>query len=235
MGKYLYCIIKERAAKRFDKAHTINQGNLAVVASDTKSKTFPFGRESLIFHQKVIEEVMRRGYDVLPMRFGIIAKSAEDVREKILKARRKEFLEAFKKTQGKVELGLKALWRNMPSIFQEIVTQNPKIQKAKKEAQKNPNQFKIAAVGELVGKALEQKRERGTQKILNRLKKLAVDFKERNLVGESMIFSSAFLVAKKKEKEFDKMVLALAEEYQDRIKFIYVGPIPPYNFINLCF
>jgi len=151
-----------------------------------------------------------------------------------VKAKSKEFLEAFGKVQGKVELGLKALWRDISSVFQEI-GENKEIQIAKKQAQKNPSQFRVAAVGELVGKVLEQKRAKEAQKILGPLKKLAADCAERNLVGESMIFNSAFLVPKAKEKEFDQRVEEIGQEHNQRIKFIYVGPVPPYNFVNLCF
>ncbi|MFH1392334.1 MAG: GvpL/GvpF family gas vesicle protein [bacterium] len=234
MGKYLYCIIKEKRPCKFKQAYTINQGNLAVVVRDLRSKKPCFSREHLIAHQKVIEKVMQQGYDVLPVRFGIVAKSTKDIKEKILKAKRKELLEAFKKTQGKVELGLKALWRDISSIFQEI-GENKEIQIAKNQARKNPSQFRVAAVGELVGKALEQKREKEAQKIIQALDKLAVDFKSRACFGDAMIFNSAFLVSKKKEKKFDKRVEEIGKKYDNRIKFIYVGPVPPYNFVNLCF
>lgn len=234
MGKYLYCVIQEKNPKKFGQVYTINQGNLAIVVSDLGSKKPCFSRESLISHQKVIEEVMANGYDVLPARFGTAAKNSQDVKEKILKAKRKELLEALDKIRGKVELGLKALWRDISSIFQEI-GENKEIQIAKNQARKNPSQFNVAAVGELVGKALEQKRKRDAQKIISPLKKIAADFVERNLVGESMISNSAFLVLKAKEKEFDQAVNGLADEYGKRIKFTYVGPVPPYNFVNLCF
>jgi len=212
---------------------------LAIVVSDTSKQDFEFIKEYLTCHQKVIEEVMRAGYDVLPVCFGTVAKSEKDIREKILKAKRKELLETLLIVEGKVELGLRAFWKDMPGIFQEIVKENPEIQQAKKEAQKNPLQMRVASVGELVQKALDAKREREAQKILNPLKKLAVDFKERELLRsreimrDSMICSSAFLVPKKNEKEFDKKVEAFTKEYGERIKFIYMGPIPPFNFVEL--
>jgi len=145
----------------------------------------------------------------------------------------------FPIVEGRGELGLRAFWKDMPGIFQEIVKENPEIQEAKKEAQKNPFQMGIAEVGELVQKALDAKREREADKILRPLKKLAVDFKERELLRssdvmkDSMILSSAFLVSKKKGQEFDEKVEELIKKYENRIKFIYMGPIPPFNFVEL--
>lgn len=267
-GKYLYCVIKESNPKKprirakigvglvqnrngvsgsgFNilgqdgkEVYTINVRNLAIVVSDTLKEEFSFIKEHLTGHQKVIEEVMKGGYDVLPVRFGTVAKSVEDVKEKILKAKRKEFLETFPIVEGRIELGLRAFWKDMPGIFQEIVAENKIIQQAKKEAQKNPLQMKIASVGELIQKALDVKREKEAQKILSPLKKLAVDFKERELLRspeplkDLMILSSAFLVGKEKEREFDEKVGVLIKKYDDKIKFIYVGPIPPFNFVEL--
>lgn len=245
-GKYLYCVIRERKPKKFDilgqegkEVYTINERDLAIAVSDTSKEEYSFIKEHLICHQKVIEQIMKQGYDVLPVRFGTVAKNVEDIKGKILKAKRKELLEAFPIAEGRIELGLRALWKNMPSIFQEIVAENKAIQIAKEEAQKNPNPFKIAGVGELVQKAFDIKRENEAQKILAPLGKLAVDFKERELIRyseplkDSMILSSAFLVSKKNEKGFDKRVEALIKENERQIKFIYIGPIPPFNFIEL--
>ena len=246
MGKYLYCVIKERTPQNFTilgqegkGIYTINEGDLAIAVSDTLKEEYSFIKEHLTGHQKAIEEVMKEGYDVLPVRFGTVAKSEEDIREKILKGKRKEFLETFPIVKGRIELGLRALWKDMPGIFQEVVRENREIQIAKKQVQKNPFQLKVAAVGELVQKALDAKREREAQEILSPLKKLAVDFKARELLRsreimrDSMICSSAFLVSKKNEKEFDRRVQALFEEHDGRIKFIYLGPIPPFNFVEL--
>ncbi|MGB2762153.1 MAG: GvpL/GvpF family gas vesicle protein [Minisyncoccales bacterium] len=245
-GKYLYCVIKEKSPKKFNilgqegkEVYTINERDLAIAVSDTLKTEYSFIKEHLTGHQRVIEEVMKEGYDVLPVRFGTIAKTAEDVREKILKSKRKELLETFPKVEGRVELGLRAYWKDMPGIFQEIVKENPEIQTAKKEAQKNPFQMKVASVGEIVQKALDAKREREAEKILNPLKKLAVDFKEReflrssDVMKDSMILSSAFLVSKDNEKEFDKRVESFTKKYGERMKFIYMGPIPPFNFVEL--
>jgi len=257
-GKYLYCVIKERVPKKFNilgqeekEVYTINEGNLAICVSDTSKEEYSFIKEYLTCHQKVIEEIMKEGparnalhsktggYDVLPVRFGTVAKSEENIKEKILKSKRKELLETFPIAEGRVELGLRAMWKDMPAIFQEIVRENPEIQIAKKEVQKNPFQMRVASVGELVQKALDAKREREAQRVLSSLKKLAVDFKERELLRssdvmkDSMIFSSAFLVSKEREEEFDERIRALTEKYDKRIKFIYMGPIPPFNFVEL--
>ena len=244
-GMYLYCVIKEKDPKKFEilgqkgaKVYTFNQKDLAIVVSDSDTENFSFIREHLLTHQRVIEEIMGKGYDVLPVRFGTVAGSVDDVK-KILNLERKKILDGFRKVEGKVELGIRAFWKDMAGIFQEIVAENEKIQLAKKAASKNPTPLKIAGVGELIQRAFSNKREEWAQMILEPLKKLSADFKERELIKQSdpmkdnMIFSAAFLVAKEKEKEFDEKVQALAENQKERMRLIYVGPIPPFNFVEL--
>jgi len=48
-----------------------------------------------------------------------------------------------------------------------------------------------------------------------------------------MFINAAFLVDKGREKEFDNIMDDLSEEYKNRVKFMYVGPLPVYNFINI--
>lgn len=242
---YLYCVIKEKYPKEFEilgqkgaKAYTFNQKDLAIVVSDSETENFSFIREHLLTHQKVIEKIMEKGYDVLPVRFGTVAGSVAEIK-KILSLEREKILDGFRKVEGKVELGIRAFWKDMAGLFQEIVAENEKIQLAKKSASKNPTPLKIAGVGELIQKALSNKREEDAQTILEPLKKLSADFKERELITQSepmknnMIVSAAFLVAKEKEKEFDEKVQALAENQKERMRFVYVGPIPPFNFVEL--
>lgn len=246
IGKYLYCVVKEKKPQKFNffgqdekEVYTVHFGDLAIVVSDTEKEEYHFIKEYLTCHQKVIEEVMRKGYDVLPVRFGTVAPSTEYIREKLLRAKVKELIETFPLIEERIELGLRVFWKDMPSIFQEIVKENKEIQIAKKEAEKNPNQFKLAKVGEMVQKALEIKRQKEMIEILTPLKKLVVDFKERELIRQreilkdSMILSSAFLVPKENEDEFDRRVESFVKKYEGRMRFIYVGPIPPFNFVEL--
>ncbi|MBI5123349.1 GvpL/GvpF family gas vesicle protein [Candidatus Roizmanbacteria bacterium] len=241
-GKYLYCIIREKNQKEFNvlgieggKVYTISEGELSVVVSDAEIKEYPISRENTLTHQKVIEEVMKE-YDVLPISFGTVAKSEKEIKEKILKSRTSELSSTFKKIKGKVELNLKAIWLDLPSIFQEIIKEDQEIQITKKEATKvsGIGRTNLAMeVGKMVASALEEKKEREAREILKPLKKIAEDFKENKVQLDQVIFNTAFLVSKEKEKEFDKEVSALSEKYDGRIKFFYVGPLPPYNFIEL--
>jgi hypothetical protein len=54
-------------------------------------------------------------------------------------------------------------------------------------------------------------------------------------LSDMMLLNAAFLVERAREREFDDAMEALAAARADRLVFSYVGPIPPYSFINLAF
>lgn len=239
-GKYLYCLIKENRSKKFKifglegkEIYTICQNGIAMVVSDLPFREeFLATRENLLSHQKVMEEAMKE-YDVLPISFGTIAKTKEEIIEKILKNRKRELKELFQSLEGRIELGLKTSWINMNSIFQEIAESSLIIQRSKKS--KNINYQEKIAVGELVAKLLEKKKEAEKEKILEPLKRIAEDFRENKILGDDMILNAAFLVKKTKEKQFDREVNTLGKKFGQRIKLRYVGPLPPFNFVKFSF
>jgi hypothetical protein len=52
-------------------------------------------------------------------------------------------------------------------------------------------------------------------------------------LSDMMLLNAAFLVDKSQEQAFDARVQALGEAQAGRQIFQYVGPLPPYNFVDL--
>jgi hypothetical protein len=243
-GKYIYCIIGTKQERNFgpigigsrgDEVLTIGYDELSMVVSNHPITKFVVNRENLLAHEKVIEEVMREFDSVLPVRFGTIASSADEIRN-LLDRRYREFKTLLKDMDHKVELGVKGVWKNMEIIFQEITQENKGIRKAKEEIQNDTNRKNIQAkmeVGKMVEKALENKKEKEAQSFVDVLRRAAFDYKLNKTVGDEMFMNAAFLVDKGREKEFDNIMDDLSEKYKDRIKFMYAGPLPVFNFVNI--
>ena len=133
-GNYLYCIIGTDEARNFgpigiggrgDIVSTIGYEGVSCVVSKSPVADYPVSRENLLTHQKVIEDVMK-DYTVLPVRFSTIAKSPEDIRG-LLRKRHAEFVSLLKDMDNKIELGLKAVWKDMGTVFGEIATRHDEI------------------------------------------------------------------------------------------------------------
>lgn len=249
-GKYIYCIIGTDEERGFgpigiggqeDDVHTIcYQGQAAVISSSPVTK-YPISRENILAHQRVLEKVME-DFSILPVRFGTIAENkngvsaGQMVKEKILMARYKEFEILLKELDNKVELGVKALWTDMNLIFGEIVQESQEIRILKKKIAARPplqTRDERIALGEMVQSRLEAKREKEGSKILNALKKIAVDYRTNKTFGDRIIINAAFLVKSEAIKDFDAQIDKLAAKVQERIKLKYVGPVPPCNFVEL--
>jgi hypothetical protein len=243
MGKYLYCIIKESRPKEFKipgldekKVNTVNYGDIAAVVSDAINKNgdYLITRDYMIAHQRVLEEVMRSGYDILPVSFGTVADSVDLIKEKLLKERRDEFNKTFAYINGKVELNLKVLWSDIASVFKGIASGNRVVRQAKQLSSHKPlNRFHAAGVGEAVKKALDAKRIEAAQKILSQVRPLAADIREGEILQDAMVCNETFLVPKSSGKEYDRRVVELARAYEGKMNFMSYGPLPPYNFVSI--
>jgi len=69
--------------------------------------------------------------------------------------------------------------------------------------------------------------------LLKSLKPLAVDVRLNNSYGENMILNASVFVDRSREKDLDTLVERLSAQYAESVAFQYVGPIPPYSFVNI--
>jgi len=243
-GKYIYCIIETKQERNFgpigigqrnDEVLTIGYDDLSMVVSNYPAAKLATSRENMLAHQKVIEEVMNEFNSVLPVRFGTIASTADEIRN-LLDRRYREFKSALTDMDHKVELGVKGIWKNMDVIFSEIVENNKEIKSLKEKIannmSRNKAQMKIKA-GKMVEQALQKRKEQDAEKIVDALRRTAFDHKLNKAIGDEMFINAAFLVSKGREKEFDNIMDDIGDQYQDRMKFMYAGPLPLFNFVNI--
>ncbi len=246
IGKYLYCIIPCEEQLTFDAVpigsddggvHTVCCKSLAVVVSDSPVKQYETTRRNTIAHERVLETVMRE-FTLLPVRFGTITESTfplEDI-QKLLSIRFEEFNRLLREMEGKLELGLKAFWRDDKAIFEEIVAENGDIRRLRNSlAGKSPEaaHFDRIRLGEMVKEALNRKRSKEATQILLPLRRLAHNVRENEALGDRMVVNVAYLVDKSRGPEFDQAVTKLDEQFGGRVAFKYIGPAPPYNFVNI--
>ncbi len=240
-GKYLYCIIGSNQARNFgelgiggrgDPVTTISQDDLSGVISNTPIKKYATTRENTIAHEKAVEEVMRQGYTVLPVRFGTIADSAQEVRD-VLRKRHREFKDLLRDMDNKVEMGIKGLWLDTEAIFGEILKEREDIKRLRDRAARKSTRDSMIRVGELVQEALEKKKEREAKSIIDILNRISTDIRTNKTFGDNMFLNAAFLVDKSWEKEYDDRIEELRMKYTGKVKLSYIGSAPPFNFVNI--
>ena len=242
-GKYIYCIIRCPEPRQFitlgigergDILHTVRFMDLAAVVSDSPIIEYESSRRNMMAHTVVLEEVMRE-FAILPVRFGTVAPSAEVLVEKALKRRFGEFHGLLQEMAGRAELGIKAFWYE-GTIFQEIMEENPPIRHLRDSlAGRRPEEtyYERIRLGEMIEAAMWKKRDLDAARILAPLRPLAHQIQVNKVVTDRMVLNAAFLVEEARQPDFDAAVKRLDEEMSKRLIFKYVGPVPPYNFVNI--
>jgi hypothetical protein len=239
-GKYVYCIIEAPDALRFgaigigtdpSDVYTVHYKNLAAVVSDAPLEVLDSTRENVLAHERVNETVMRE-HTVIPMSFGTIFKTREDIVE-LLRSAAEAFGDVLNKMQNKLEFGLKVLWDRDQAV-REVEADDEDISRLKKEisGQKGPTYFARMQYGRLVDSALQQRSERYVADILDQLRDVSVASRVNKPIGDKMIMNAAFLISRDQENAFDAKVKSIASRF-DKLTFKYTGPWPPYNFVNI--
>lgn len=241
--KYLYCVIGSKKPRSFearsvtgpDQAiYTIHFGELAAVVSDSPERSYDSTRLNMTAHMRVLEVVMN-GHTILPLKFNSVAASEEAVLSGLLKPGYDELLTRLDGVAGRVEMGVKAFWRE-DVLYQEIVAENDEIRRLRDRiAGRNPDSMykERIKLGELTEKALLAKRERESERMLARLRPHAEDVRIREAATERMALNAALLVQKSKQAAFEESLNALDREEGRRIMLKCVGPAPVYNFVQL--
>jgi hypothetical protein len=239
-GKYVYCIIRTKEPLRFGPVgigaeptdvHTISHRELAAVVSDTPIEVFDATRENVLAHERVNETVMKK-HTVIPMSFGTVFKTRDDIVE-LLRAAYDAFVDVLKKMDDKLEFGLKVLW-DRDAVIRQIENEDEDVRRLKSEisSQEGSTYFARMQYGRLMDSALEARSEKYVTDIFEQLRPVSVASRANKPIGDKMIMNAAFLVARDKETAFDARVKQIGAKL-DTLTFKYTGPWPPYNFVNI--
>ncbi|MGE0542452.1 MAG: GvpL/GvpF family gas vesicle protein [Dehalococcoidia bacterium] len=242
-GKYVYCIIECNEDRRSfgpmgiggrgDEVYTVYHQGLAAVVSDTPVIVYDPTRENALTHEHVNETVMRE-FTVIPMSFGAIFRTEDDVRE-FMKDTSDALRDVLHKMRDKIEFGLKVNWDPEVAV-KEVEEQSEEIRRLKEEILSNrlaSTYFARMQLGRLVEQAMADKQDTYVREIYDHLRDCAVASRHNRPIGDKMILNAAFLVERDKQMEFDHAVQDIAHRYEGQLRFNYTGPWPPYNFVNI--
>jgi hypothetical protein len=240
IGRYVYCIIPTEEPLSFGaigigaepaEVKTVNFKDIAAVASATRLEVLDPTRENVLAHERVNEVVMRTN-TVIPMSFGTVFKTEQDIVE-LLKSAYHAFRDVLEKMENKLEFGLKVLWEPK-SVIEEIEQEDENLRLLRQEIsrQRGSTYFARMQYGRLVETLLEERSAKATSAILAALKDVAVASRVNKPIGDKMILNASFLVPRDKEGEFDARVKDIGAQNR-HLTFKYTGPWPPYNFVNI--
>ncbi|PZE19730.1 GvpL/GvpF family gas vesicle protein [Paenibacillus xerothermodurans] len=241
-GIYIFCAIQSETAEDFGvieiegenkELFTIRYKDAAIVAAEAPMKIYQPNKDNLSMHQNAVSLVMKKNSTVIPVSFGNIFHSKEDVGV-LLENLYPQFEKLFPAIQGKVELGLKVIgkkaWLESKVSENSNFKQMAKTVRGKSEAAAYYERIQLGGAAKQLIDSLQQQVE---QDIFNPLRELAEASTTNAPIGEKMLLNAAFLVDRQNENRFDEKVNELYEKWKDRVEFSYTGPWAAYNFVNI--
>src|SRR5262245_14139091 len=197
-GKYVYCVVQTSEPLKFGaiglgaepaEVHTVHYKDIAAVVSDTPIEVPDATRENVLAHERVNENVMR-SHTVIPMSFGTVFKTPQDIVE-LLRGAYEAFADVLHKMEDKLEFGLKILW-DRDVIIRESEQDDEDIRRLKKEisSQKGSTYFARMQYGRLIDAALQARSERYVADIFEQLRDVAVASRANKPIGDKMIMNA---------------------------------------------
>jgi hypothetical protein len=212
----------------------IPAGPLAAIASPFSGERIRPERRNLAAHQAALRALLDANIAFLPVSFGLMAPSLEDLAA-LLAANRPALLSDLARLAGKVEMGVKMAW-DVENIFEFFVFRNPELAQLRDRLSATPggpSTDEKIELGRTFEAMLNEARERHKNTIMRALGKWVVEFKADPPRDEKMILNLNCLVERDEERPFEKGVLQVASLFDDRYAFDYSGPWPPCNFVRV--
>lgn len=204
----------------------------AVVGSSPKKDPKSIPREDLVkqllSHQTTLERVMQRFF-VLPFKFGTTVVDEAELKD-ILRKGESFLISLEEKVKDCIETDVVATW-DVRSMLQEISEEDPKIVECKQEMAHGLGDR--AFVGMLLANALKRRAEQWRGKITEVLKIHSKACAEHDLLDDTMVLNSSFLIPRDGEREFHRTLEEIDLSFKKKLNLKCVGPLPPYSFATV--
>jgi hypothetical protein len=171
---------------------------------------------------------------VLPLRFGAVMTDARAVAEELLRANHDEFASALSALLGRAEYIIKgrydekALLRDVLSESRQARALLEDIRSRTEEASRDSR----IALGELIAKAIESRRNVDTNTVVDQLNGLARAVNVRPPTHEYDAVHVALIAELDRQHDLEAMVNELAEKGEGRTELRLLGPLAAYDFVT---
>jgi hypothetical protein len=244
-GYYVYGLIRANENLEFGaiglehkgrpgRVHALREDSIAAVVSSYsgREKVLPLPR-NLQPHNRVIQEITR-SMTIIPMTFGHVAMSEEEIR-KMLRSNRRGIQAQLERVHGRVEMGLKVVW-GVDNIFEHFVSQDSELTELRDEIfgrSTPPSKFEKIELGHMFDQRLHQERVEQTALALELLRPWAVKVRVNPARNEKTVMDLSFLVEREDLRPFEECVYQAADVFPAQHIFDLSGPWAPFSFIDL--
>jgi hypothetical protein len=241
MSSYVYGVIPAADAAAWPGVEGIGGpvravagGDLAALVSDIPADAKPGRREDLEAHRRVLSQAIEQG-TVIPMRFGIVIDDDDLVRARLLSRHGDELGELLQDLDGKVQMTVRAFYAE-DALMRAAVAGDDEIARLNAIIGGRPEletRNERVALGERVAAAIDRRRARDSDALLERLRPLASDIVVDPPGSDRVALSAQLLVRRDVRPALDAAVAELGPALEGYLALRYIGPLPPYSFSAL--
>ena len=238
MTVYLYGLLRASAASRPPQAagvdgapvRFVDEGGVACVLSDLPDGDFQPRRGDLLAHSDVLQEAVASA-DVLPMRFGTVFASDDELRDAFLRPNLDGLRQMLDGLQGLVEVQVKGEY-DQEAVARDLLATDRTLQTLQARCKSRGDVDSKIELGRRFASVLEQARYADGRRIIDALESLAKDVSVGSPSGEYGVVNASFLVPRSETERFETTFAGLKERLADRIALRHLAPLPPYSFVD---
>ena len=210
----------------------VRSGDVAALVSEIDLNR-PLGTtKDLMAHQRLLDDTIIAA-PVLPIRFGAVLSSKDAVREELLEPQEEAFAGALAELDGEAQYVVHARYveeRLMRDVMGDDKGALELAQRIQTEPPEATRDIRLQ-LGEAINKAVEERRRRDTQAVLDAVTPVTVETSIRDPVHEEDAAHVALLVSTQHASDVDSALTRLAGEWADRVTVRLTGPMAPYDFV----
>jgi Gas vesicle synthesis protein GvpL/GvpF len=212
----------------------IKHGDLAALVSPLPPDRTPGRREDLDAHRRVLSTAIEHGTTV-PMRFGVVMDGEDVVRKRLLDRHRAELQELVHTLDGREQMNVRAFYAE-DALLRAVLADDPELairSAALEGISEDESRDERIALGEQVAKAVDDRRARDEEALLDALRRHAVDVRVDPSGSERLALNAQLLVEHEHRHQLDETVRQLGAALAGYLAIRYIGPLPPYSFAAL--
>ena len=238
---YVYGIVREEARLPEDlngvggeEVSLVRHGDLAGVVSEISPRQALGTRDDLLAHEGVVEALAAET-TMLPLRFGSVVTSADALVEEMLIPYHDWFETVLADLTGTHEFAVAGIYVE-DAVLREVVEEQPEAAQLRERIRGLPEDaayYERIRLGELIVKALDEKRQADTETLVHALEPLSEAVSLRAPTSEDTAADAAFLVTDRDLPAFEEAVDELGERWAGRVRLRMIGPLAPYDFVPL--
>jgi hypothetical protein len=217
------------SGRREAPVRLVVHGDLAAVVSEVDADA-RIRRDDLLTHARVLESLVE-GATVLPMRFGVIVENDEEARN-ILEAGESGLTALLQSFDGLVQLTVKA-HHDQDEALKHLLRERPELRLLRDHTGKGPESYSgRLRLGEAIAAGLEALVRSDAAMLHDQLSGIAERMVLAEVTGQNQVLNAALLVRRSARTRTDEAIARLSRTLPDRLRLRYIGPQPPYSFVD---